>query len=71
MTDKQETDFLVTTYGSVWTFQPLTDIAKDFTKNNLDVQDWQWMGRAFGVDYRIANDLLIALEDEGFVMEIR
>ena len=71
MADERETDFLVTTHGSVWTFQPLTEIAKNFTGTDLDVQDWQWMGPAFGVDHRVAQQLLSALEDEGFVMEVR
>lgn len=66
-----ETDFLVTSHGSVWQFQPLTETAKNFTDTDLDVQDWQWLGSSFGVDARLANDLVGALEDEGFVLEIR
>ena len=65
-----ETDFKVTTHGSVWLFEPLTQIAKNFTGTDLDVQGWQWMGPAFGVDARLANDLVSALEDEGFILEI-
>lgn len=67
-----ETDFIVETFhGSVWTFEPVTQRAKNFTGTDLDVQDWQWMGPKFGVDHRVANNLLSALEDEGFVMEVR
>lgn len=66
-----DADFIVTTHGSVWTFEPLTQIAKNFTGTDLDVQSWQWMGNAFGVDARIAQDLLSSLEDEGFVMKLQ
>jgi hypothetical protein len=66
-----ETDFIVTTHGSIWLFEPVTEIAKNFTGTDLDVQSWQWMGPAFGVEARIANDLVSALEDEGFVLEVR
>jgi len=71
MADERESDFLVTTHGSVWTFQPLTEIAKNFTGTDLDVQDWQWVGPAFGVDHRVAQQLVSALEDEGFNLELR
>lgn len=66
-----ETDFIVETHGSIWLFEPVTEIAKNFTGTDLDVQSWQWMGPKFGVDARLASDLLSALEDEGFVMEVR
>lgn len=66
-----DANFIVTTHGSVWTFEPVTQIAKNFTGTDLDVQSWQWMGNAFGVDARIAQDLLSSLEDEGFVMKLQ
>ena len=66
-----ETDFKVTTHGSVWTFEPVTVAAKNFTATDLQVEGWQWMGPAFGVDARIADNLVSALEDEGFVLELQ
>ena len=66
-----DTDFKVRVEGSIWLFEPLTEIAKNFTGTDLDVQGWQWMGNAFGVDARIANNLVTALEEEGFVLEIQ
>lgn len=65
-----EPDFIVETHGSVWTFQPMTEIAKNFTGTDLDVQSWQWLGPKFGVDAKVANDLVTALEDEGFVLQL-
>lgn len=62
-------DFIVRPQGSVWTFEPASKAAKEFTATDLDVQGWQWLGPAFGVDHRLANDLFAALEDEGFVLE--
>lgn len=69
MSQQQQSDFLVVPHGSAWTFEPLTEAAKDFTATDLDVQGWQWLGTAFGVDQRVANDLALALEEEGFVLE--
>lgn len=65
-----EIDFLVRPHGTIWTFEPMTERAKNFTGTDLDVQGWQWIGPAFGVDHRPATDLVTALQDEGFVVEI-
>lgn len=62
-------DFLVRPNGTIWMFEPVSEPAKEFTLTILDVQDWQWIGPAFGVDHRIANDLASALEEEGFVVK--
>lgn len=69
MNQQQQLDFRVQSHGSVWTFVPLTEAAKDFTATAIEVQSWQWLGPAFGVDHRLANDLAMTLEEEGFVLE--
>ncbi len=69
MNEQRQSDFLVVPHGSIWTFEPLTEAAKAFTATDLDVKGWQWLGTAFGVDQRVANDLAMALEEEGFVLE--
>ena len=62
-------DFVVRPHGTVWTFEPRTESANRFVRTDLDVQGWQWLGQSFGVDHRLANDLIAALESEGFVLE--
>lgn len=69
MTQAQEIDFRVQSHGTIWLFEPLTDRAKDYATTVMDVQDWQWLGPAFGVDHRLALDLVTNLEEEGFVVE--
>ena len=59
-------DFLVRPNGTIWLFEPVHESAKEYTLTVLDVQDWQWVGPAFGVDHRIANDLIAALQEEGW-----
>jgi hypothetical protein len=63
-------DFVVRPHGTVWTFEPQTEEAKSFVRTDLEVQGWQWLGPAFGVEQRLANDLIAALEGEGFVLEM-
>lgn len=70
MNRPNEIDFVVRPHESVWTFEPKTESAKRFVRTDLDVQGWQWLGPAFGVDHRLVNDLIVALEVEGFVLEI-
>jgi hypothetical protein len=69
MSRTNEADFMVRPHGTVWTFEPQTEGAKRFVRTDLDVQGWQWLGQSFGVDHRLANDLIAALESEGFVLE--
>lgn len=69
MSRTNETDFLVHPHESVWTFEPKTERAKSFTRTDLDVEGWQWLGPAFAVDHRLASDLVTALENEGFVID--
>lgn len=71
MNNTHHTDFRVHSHGSIWTFEPVTEAAKDFTATDLDVQGWQWLGPVFGVDHRLASDLVTALEEEGFVLASR
>ena len=63
-------DFLVRPHGSVCTFEPMTERAKSFTRTDLEVQGWQCVGPTFGVDLRLVNDLIAALEGEGFILEM-
>ena len=63
-------DFVVRPHGTAWTFEPKTDTAKGFVRTDLEVQGWQWLGPAFGVDHRLATDLVASLEGEGFVLEM-
>ena len=70
MSRTNEADFIVRPHGTVWTFEPKTESAKRFVRTDLDVQGCQWLGPAFGVDHRLANDLIAALENEGFNLEM-
>jgi len=65
-------DFIVeTTHGSLWTFQPMTETAKNFSRIDLGIEGWQWLGPKFGIDARFGNDLVSSLEEEGFTLELK
>lgn len=64
-------DFIVRPHGKVLTFEPKTERAESFVRNDLEVREWQWLGPAIGVNHRLAYDLVASLKDEGFVLEMR
>ena len=57
----------ITDHGSVVTFTPLTQEAKDWFAENVASEGWQWLGPALGVDHRFATDLTSGLEDAGLI----
>ena len=61
-------DFKVRNAGIVWTFEPLSDNAKEFA-SGIGLEGWQWMGKTFVLDARIADNFLTNLEAEGFEIE--
>lgn len=61
-------DFKVTDCGSVWTFEPVSEAAKDYSNDSLEIEGWQWVGPAFAVNHRTAQHLIDHLTDEGFVL---
>ncbi len=61
-------DFVITDQASVWVFEPRSEAARKFVRDNLTVEDedWLWLGLSFIVDYRMAGAVAEELEDEGF-----
>ncbi len=53
-------------FATVWLIEPVSQAAKEFVLEQLDIEEWQWAGVGFAVDHRAARDLCQALTDEGF-----
>lgn len=64
-----KTDFRMEDRGTVFMFTPLSEAAKDFVRDELEVEGWQWLGDSFGVDHRTANSLYELLSETGFSIE--
>jgi hypothetical protein len=65
------TDFIVSNQGTVWQFTPNTKAAFDFIDEFVPLESWQWLGRTFAVDWRLAEDLVYGIVDHGLRVEIR
>jgi len=54
-------DFRIRNEGTVVMFTPLTESARNFLRDNVESESWQWMGESLCVDHRMAHELLHAL----------
>jgi hypothetical protein len=68
------TDFVVTNHGSLWTFTPLSPVARTRTQQlaaeaEADGEPLLRQGEGFAVDARAAPDLVLALRGEGFTLD--
>jgi hypothetical protein len=61
-------DVLVRNDGTVFVFCPLTDRAKDWLEENVEIEPWQWFGSAFVVEHRYAWGLGQGMKDAGLVL---
>lgn len=62
-------DFQVMDHGTVVSFIPLSQFAKEFVRDFIRPEPWQMMGNALVVDHRPAQNLMESLEEEGFTFE--
>ncbi len=64
-------DFVVPDPVGVWLFEPLTEEAKNFIRENVGFDECIWQAQSLVVDYRDAGVLSEDLQDEGFVVVTR
>ena len=64
-------DFIVTDQVSVWLFEPLSEAAFKFVRDNMDLEECPCCGQSFAVDYRNGGLLADDLECEGFSLMTR
>jgi hypothetical protein len=64
----KQVDVLVTNEGTIWMFTPLTDEAKEWVKENVPTESWQWMGNSFCCEHRYAPDLVEGMRGAGLVV---
>lgn len=58
-------DFIVSNHGSVIMVTPVTQDAKDWTTENVQLESWQWMGAAFAVDQHCIDNLIDGIRADG------
>jgi len=67
-TTKATPDVLVANAGSVFTFCPLTPVAKAWFDENIQPEPHQWLGHVLCVEHRFAWGLAEGMKDAGLVL---
>lgn len=66
-------DVKVHDQGSVVQFEVVSDAAKVWVAEHLEIEGWQWMGNRFAVDRRYVDPIVAMMEDQddgpGLVIE--
>jgi hypothetical protein len=65
-----EADFRVWPQGTIHLFCPITVAAKEWVKENIPLEDWQWFGNlGFAVDHRYIGNLVSGAVNDGLTLE--
>lgn len=64
----QEPDFIVEDHGSLYVFQPMSETAREWTDENIDIPSWAWIGGGFAVAHSLASDLASGILDAGMAL---
>jgi hypothetical protein len=71
MSKKQlSVDVQISPVGSVVMFSVLTEQAIAWIEENLQLESWQWLGRAFAVEHRYAEELTAAMRADGLNLDL-
>ena len=66
MAKKKKVDIEVHNEGTVFVFNPLTDAARAWVKDNVSLESWQkWAGNSFVVEHRFAEGIAKGMLDAG------
>lgn len=65
---KQKADVVVTNHGTIFTFLPQTDAAREWCNEHLP-DDAQMFGDAYVVEHRYAGDIADGMAGDGLILE--
>jgi hypothetical protein len=63
-------DIDVVDLGTIWSFRPVSDEGKQWIKENVFSEPWQWLGSVLGVDRRMALELYDIMCQEGLSVRL-
>lgn len=66
--EQEKHDIEIIDDGSIMLFLPLTDVAKEWIKDNVNPES-QWFGRGLAVERRHAHDLIRGMQEAGLTVE--
>lgn len=66
----EQADVLVTGGGTMYQVWPLSDEAKAWVEENVQLEGWQWLGQSFGVEHRYIENLVEGMQQAGLSVNI-
>ena len=51
--------------GTVYLFTPITQLAREWVKEHLNLEGWQWLGSSFAVEHRFVGSLVEGMQGDG------
>lgn len=64
-----DTDIKVWREGTVVAFEVRTERAREWVAEHVQLESWQWIGTAFAVEHRFAEDLIEGMSEAGLILE--
>lgn len=58
-------DVRVSGGGSVFLVTPLSAAGKAWVEEHVHLEDWQWLGKGFGVEHRYIENLVDGMRGDG------
>jgi hypothetical protein len=65
----QATDVVVENHGSVCLMTPMSPAARVWVDENVQLDDWQWLGASFVCEPRYVSSLIDGMVDDGLTVE--
>lgn len=63
-----EIDIMVRHDGSITLLQPVSEIGKNWIEQNVESEEWQWLGRFLGIDSHEATVIIEAAGLDGLIV---
>ena len=65
----QQPDLRVYNEGTIVQFEPVSEAAKDWIDENVQVEGWKWLGNCLCVEPRDAEALIARMMAEGLTIQ--
>lgn len=62
-------DIIVRNDGTIWMLRPVTDAARAWVAQNVNIEPYMAIGDGFAADWRCGRDIVDGAEDAGLIVE--
>lgn len=55
--------------STVTLLRPINDKCKQWVRDNIDTEGWQWLGGGLAIEWRYVDGIVEAMTNEGLVLD--